>query len=137
MDRVDVIMHKCFKFDSLGTMLMNQGYDNRFIAQVMYPCQCLAKVLLVDQIARLSFNNRSLSNSDCFNAVASMTPEEMRTRYLIDQDVGHLTDEEKVVKSAYSTQDELLELCKLLYGYLSFSQMLSESRKRLWNNKFL
>lgn len=135
MDRADVIMHKYFKFDSLGTMLMNQGYDNRFIAQVIYPCQCLAKVLLFDSIARLSFDNKSYS--DYFNAVASMTPEEMRTRYLINQGVGHLTDEQKIVKSAYSTQDELLELCKLLYGYLSFLKMLSESRKRLWNNKFL
>ena len=137
MDRVDVIMHKCFKFDSLGTMLMNQGYDNRFIAQVIYPCQCLAKVLLFDQIALHSFNDRSSSNSDCFNALSSLTPEEMRTRYLIEEGVGHLTDEEKVVKSAYSTQDELLELCKLLHGYLSFLKMLSESRKKLWNNKFL
>lgn len=135
MDTVDVIMHKYFKFDSLGTMLMNQGYDNRFIAQVIYPCQCLAKILLAEQITIFASDNRS--KTDYFNILALITPEEMRTRYLIEEGVGHLTDEEKVVKSAYSTQDELLELCKLLHGYLSFLKMLSESRKKLWNNKFL
>ena len=128
MDAIDVIVEKDLKFDQFGKILMNQGYSNRFVAKLIYPCECLAKVLLLEQVSR--FVGSSALNTDYLNNLSMMTPEEMRTRYLISEnDSAAFNAEKNVVKAAYTTQDELLRLCKLLHSYVLFTKTLNSFGK--------
>lgn len=128
MDTIDIILDMNLKFDQFGKILMNQGYSNRFVAKIIYPCECLAKILLNEQVANF-MNSNSLS-TDYLDALSMMTPEEMRTRYLISEnDSITFNDEKNVVKAAYSTQDELLRLCKLLHSYILFIKTLNSFGK--------
>lgn len=107
---------------------MDQGYSNRFVAKIVYPCECLAKILLSEQVANFMSSN-SLS-TDYLNALSMMTPEEMRTRYLISKnDSTAFNDEKNVLKAAYTTQDELLRLCELLHSYILFIKTLNSFGK--------
>lgn len=107
MDTIDIIVEKNLKFDQFGKVLMNQGYSNRFVAKVVYPCECLAKILMYGQVANF-MNSNSLS-TDYLDALSMMTPEEMQTRYLISEnDSVTFNAEKNVVKLAYTTQDELM-----------------------------
>ena len=83
MDTIDIILDMNLKFDQFGKVLMNQGYSNRFVAKIVYSCECLAKILLYEQVANFMSSN-SLS-TDYLDALSMMTPEEMRTRYLISE----------------------------------------------------
>lgn len=128
MDRIDEIVEKNLKFDQFGKALMNQGYSNRFVAKVVYPCECLAKILLNEQVANFMSSN-SLS-TDYLDALSMMTPEGMRTRYLIIVSGSFaFKDEQNMVSKAYSTQDELLKLCKLLRSYVLFVKTLGSFGK--------
>ena len=128
MDTIDIILDMNLKFDQFGKVLMNQGYSNRFVAKIVYSCECLAKILLYEQVANFMSSN-SLS-TDYLDALSMMTPEEMRTRYLISEnDSVAFNDEKNVVKAAYSTQDELLRLCKLLHSYILFIKTLNSFGK--------
>lgn len=124
MDRIDEIIEKNLKFDQFGKVLMNQGYSNRFVAKVVYPCECLAKVLLLERVSR--FVGISALSTDYLSNLSMMTPEEMRTRHLIIVDDNFaFTDGQNMVEKAYSTQDELLKLCKLLHSYVLFMKTLN------------
>ena len=57
MDTIDIIVNKYLKFDQFGKILMNQGYSNRFVAKIVYPCECLAKILLSEQVANFMSSN--------------------------------------------------------------------------------
>lgn len=128
MDTIDIIVEKNLKFDQFGKVLMNQGYSNRFVAKVVYPCECLAKILMYGQVANF-MNSNSLS-TDYLDALSMMTPEEMQTRYLISEnDSVTFNAEKNVVKLAYTTQDELLRLCELLHSYILFIKTLNSFGK--------
>ena len=128
MDTIDIIVEKDLKFDQFGKILMNQGYSNRFVAKIVYPCECLAKILLYGQVA--NFMSSNALSTDYLDALSMMTPEEIRTRYLISENDGTaFNDEKNVVKAAYSTQDELLRLCKLLHSYILFMKTLNSFGK--------
>ena len=128
MDTIDIIVEKDLKFDQFGKILMDQGYSNRFIAKIVYPCECLAKILLYEQVANFMISN-ALS-ADYVNALSMMTPEEMQTRYLaVVGDNFAFNDEQNMVDKAYSTQDELLRLCKLLHSYVLFMKTLNSFGK--------
>lgn len=128
MDTIDIIVNKYLKFDQFGKVLMDQGYSNRFVAKIVYPCECLAKILLYGQVA--NFINSDASSADYLNDLSMMTPEEMRTRYLISEnDSAAFNDEKNVVKAAYSTQYELLRLCELLHSYILFIKTLNSFGK--------
>lgn len=128
MDTIDIIVEKNLKFDQFGKVLMNQGYSNRFVAKVVYPCECLAKILLYGQVDH--FMGSSALSIDYLNNLSIMTPEEMRTRYLIIVgDSFAFKDEQNMVEKAYSTQDELLKLCKLLNSHVLFMKTLNSFGK--------
>lgn len=128
MDTIDIIVEKDLKFDQFGKILMDQGYSNRFIAKIVYPCECLAKILLYEQVA--NFMSSNALSADYVNALSKMTPEEMRTRYLIIvSDSFAFKDEQNMVSKAYLTQDELLKLCKLLHSYVLFVKTLGSFGK--------
>lgn len=128
MDTIDIIVEKYLKFDQFGKVLMDQGYSNRFVAKVVYPCECLAKILTYGQVANF-MNSNSLS-TDYLDALSMMTPEEMQTRYLISEnDSVTFNAEKNVVKLAYTTQDELLRLCELLHSYILFIKTLNSFGK--------
>lgn len=128
MDTIDIIVNKYLKFDQFGKILMDQGYSNRFIAKIIYPCECLAKILLYGQVA--NFMSSNALSADYVNTLSMMTPEEMRTRYLISEnDSTAFNDEKNLVKAAYTTQDELLRLCELLYSYILFIKTLNSFGK--------
>lgn len=128
MDTIDIIVEKNSKFDQFGKVLMNQGYSNRFVAKIVYPCECLAKILINEQVA--NFMSSSALSTDYLDALLRMTPEEMRTRYLISEnDSTAFNDEKNLVKVAYTTQDELLRLCELLYSYILFMNTLNSFGK--------
>ena len=68
--------------------------------------------------------------ADYLDALSKMTPEEMRTRYLIIvSDSFAFNYEQNMVDKAYSTQDELLRLCKLLHSYILFMKTLNSFGK--------
>lgn len=75
MDTIDIIVEKNLKFDQFGKILMDQGYSNRFIAKIIYPCECLAKILLYGQVANFMSSNALSTNY--VNTLSMMTPEEM------------------------------------------------------------
>lgn len=129
MDIVDKIVEKDLKFDQFGKILMNQGYSNRFVAKIIYPCECLAKILMFHVVGLESFSSVGHNDSldvDYLESLSEMAPEEMRTRYLvIVGDSFAFNDEQNTVKIAYSTQDELLRLCELLHSYVLFIHTLS------------
>ena len=128
MDTIDIIVNKYLKFDQFGKILMNQGYSNRFVAKIVYPCECLAKILLYEQVANFMSSNALIA--DYLDALSKMTPEEMRTRYLIIvSDSFAFNYEQNMVDKAYSTQDELLRLCKLLHSYILFMKTLNSFGK--------
>lgn len=128
MDTIDIIVEKDLKFDQFGKILMDQGYSNRFIAKIVYPCECLAKILLYGQVANFMSSNALSTNY--VNTLSMMTPEEMRTRYLtIVGDNFVFNDEQNMVDKACSTQDELLRLCKLLHSYILFMNTLNSFGK--------
>ena len=128
MDTIDIIVNKYLEFDQFGKVLMGQGYSNRFVAKIVYPCECLAKILLYGQVA--NFMSSDASSTDYLDALSMMTPEEMRTRYLISEnDSAAFNAEKNVVKAAYTTQDELLRLCKLLHSYVLFTKTLDSFGK--------
>lgn len=128
MDTIDIIVEKNLKFDQFGKILMDQGYSNRFIAKIIYPCECLAKILLYGQVA--SFMSSNALSTNYVNTLSMMTPEEMRTRYLtIVDDNFAFNDEQNMVDKACSTQDELLRLCKLLHSYILFMNTLNSFGK--------
>lgn len=128
MDTIDIIVEKNLKFDQFGKVLMNQGYSNRFVAKIVYPCECLTKILINEQVA--NFMSSSTLSTDYLDALLRMTPEEMRTRYLISEnDSTAFNDEKNLVKAAYTTQDELLRLCELLYSYILFMNTLNSFGK--------
>lgn len=128
MDTIDIIVEKDLKFDQFGKILMDQGYSNRFVAKIVYPCECLAKILLYGQVANFMSSNALSTNY--VNTLSMMTPEEMRTRYLtIVGDSFAFNDEQNMVDKAYSTQDELLRLCKLLHSYILFMNTLNSFGK--------
>lgn len=128
MDTIDIIVNKYLKFDQFGKILMDQGYSNRFIAKIVYPCECLAKILLYEQVA--NFMSSNALSADYANSLSMMTPEEMRTRYLvIVGDNFAFNDEQNMVDKACSTQDELLRLCKLLHSYILFMKTLNSFGK--------
>lgn len=128
MDTIDIIVEKDLKFDQFGKILMNQGYSNRFVAKIVYPCECLAKILLYGQVANFMSSNALSTNY--VNTLSMMTPEEMRTRYLtIVGDSFAFNDEQNMVDKACSTQDELLRLCKLLHSYILFMNTLNSFGK--------
>lgn len=128
MDTIDIIVNKYLEFDQFGKVLMGQGYSNRFVAKIVYPCECLAKVLLLEQVSR--FVGSSALSTDYLSNLSMMTPEEMRTRYLISEnDSVAFNAEKNVVKAAYTTQDELLRLCKLLHSYILFMKTLNSFGK--------
>lgn len=128
MDTIDIIVEKDLKFDQFGKILMDQGYSNRFIAKIVYPCECLAKILLYEQVA--NFMSSNALSADYVNTLSMMTPEEMRTRYLtVVGDNFAFNDEQNMVDKAYSTQDELLRLCKLLHSYILFMNTLNSFGK--------
>ena len=128
MNTIDIIVEKDLKFDQFGKILMDQGYSNRFIAKIVYPCECLAKILLYEQVA--NFMSSNALSADYVNALSMMTPEEMQTRYLtIVGDNFAFNDERNMVDKAYSTQDELLRLCKLLHSYVLFMKTLNSFGK--------
>lgn len=133
MDRIDEIVEKDLKFDQFGKILMNQGYSNRFVAEIIYPCECLAKILMFHVVGSESFSSIGHDDSldgDYLETLSMMTPEEMRTRYLIIVgDNFAFTDEQNMVKAAYSTQDELLRLCELLHSYVLFMKTLNSFGK--------
>lgn len=128
MDTIDIIVEKDLKFDQFGKILMDQGYSNRFVAKIVYPCECLTKILLYEQVANFMSSNALSTNY--VNTLSMMTPEEMRTRYLtIVGDSFAFNDEQNMVDKAYSTQDELLRLCKLLHSYILFMNTLNSFGK--------
>lgn len=128
MDTIDIIVEKDLKFDQFGKILMDQGYSNRFVAKIVYPCECLAKILLYGQVANFMSSNALSTNY--VNTLSMMTPEEMRTRYLtIVGDNFAFNDEQNMVDKACSTQDELLRLCKLLHSYILFMNTLNSFGK--------
>lgn len=128
MDTIDIIVEKDLKFDQFGKILMDQGYSNRFIAKIIYPCECLTKILLYGQVA--SFMSSNALSTNYVNTLSMMTPEEMRTRYLtIVDDNFAFNDEQNMVDKACSTQDELLRLCKLLHSYILFMNTLNSFGK--------
>lgn len=128
MDTIDIIVEKNLKFDQFGKVLMNQGYSNRFVAKIVYPCECLAKILINEQVA--NFMSSSALSTDYLDALLRMTPEEMRTKYLtIVGDSFAFNDGQNMVDKAYSTQDELLRLCKLLHSYILFMNTLNSFGK--------
>ena len=64
------------------------------------------------------------------NTLSMMTPGEMQTRYLaVVGDNFAFNDEQNMVDKAYSTQDELLRLCKLLHSYILFMKTLNSFGK--------
>lgn len=128
MDTIDIIVEKDLKFDQFGKILMDQGYSNRFITKIVYPCECLAKILLYEQVA--NFMSSNVLSTNYVNTLSMMTPEEMRTRYLaVVGDNFAFNDEQNMVEKAYSTQDELLRLCKLLHSYILFMNTLNSFGK--------
>ena len=105
---------------------MNQGYSNRFVAKIVYSCECLAKILLYEQVANFMSSN-SLS-TDYLDALSMMTPEEMRTRYLISendsvafnrprQQVVIMLNNLRLLKSCIKSKNKIeLKFCSLVSG---------------------
>lgn len=133
MDRIDEIVEKDLKFNQFGKILMSQGYSNRFVAKIVYPCECLAKILMFHVVGLESFSSIGHDDNldgDYLETLSMMTPEEMQTRYLIIvSDSFAFNDEQNMVKMAYSTPDELLKLCKLLHSYVLFMKTLNSFGK--------
>lgn len=129
MNRIDEIVEKDLKFNQFGKILMSQGYSNRFVAKIVYPCECLAKILMFHIVGLDSFSSIGHDDNldgDYLETLSMMTPEEMQTRYLIIvSDSFAFNDEQNMAKMAYSTQDELLRLCELLHSYVLFIHTLS------------